>query len=94
MNETIAIKIMSPVAVVWEAQVIAISAENSEGAFDILPDHARFMSLLNTSEVTMELQDTTVKTFTFDNAVLFFEDNVAVIYIQEALQKIDAERLI
>mgnify|MGYP000554056454 CR=1 FL=1 len=87
MTQTIATKIMSPVAVVYEASTIAITAENSEGVFDILPDHARFMSLLNQTPITLELPDLSVKTFTFENAVLFFEDNTAVIYIQETLSK-------
>ena len=88
MNETIAVKIMSPVAVVWETQALSVSAENSEGVFDILPDHARFMSLLHNTPLTIELLDAEPRTFTFENAVLFFEDNVAVIYIQETLEKI------
>lgn len=88
MIETIAVKIMSPVALVWEAQAISISAENSEGVFDILPDHARFMTLIRTTPLTVQVQDAAPEIFTFENAVLFFEDNVAVIYIQEALEKI------
>lgn len=88
--QTIATKIMSPVAVVYEAPVTAITAENSEGVFDILPDHARFMSLLNPTPITLELPDASVATFTFENAVLFFEDNIAVIYIQEMVEKRDA----
>ena len=87
MTQTIATKIISPVAVVYEVSTIAITAENSEGVFDILPDHARFMSLLNQTPITLELPDLSVKTFTFENAVLFFEDNTAVIYIQETLSK-------
>jgi len=74
---------MSPVALVWQADVVSISAENREGVFDILPDHARFMSIINTAPVSIEGIDGTVKSFTFENAVLFFEDNKAVIYIQE-----------
>jgi F0F1-type ATP synthase epsilon subunit len=88
MNDTITIKIMSPVAVVWQVDALSVSAENSEGVFDILPDHARFMSLIRNTPVTIALPDSTTKTFTFKNAILFFEENNAVIYIQEPLRQI------
>ena len=87
-NGTIAVKIMSPVAVVWEVQASAVSAENTEGIFDILPDHARFMSLISNAPVTIELPDESLKTFTFENAMLFFEDNKLTIYIQEHLESV------
>lgn len=88
MNETIHTIIMSPVAKVWETEATVISAENSEGVFDILPDHARFMSLISATPVTIEQPDAPAQTFTFDNAVLFFEDNKAIIYVQEPLAQI------
>jgi F0F1-type ATP synthase epsilon subunit len=88
MIDTITVKIMSPVALVWETQALSVSAENSEGIFDILPDHARFMTLIRNMPLTVELPDSPAKTFTFENAILFFEENTAVIYIQETLQKI------
>lgn len=90
MSDTIHTTIMSPVAQVWETEALSISAENSEGAFDILPDHARFMSLISAAPVTIELPDASSKTFTFENAVLFYEDNKATIYVQELLPQIDA----
>lgn len=89
MKDSIAITIMSPVAKVWDTQAQMISAENSEGPFDILPDHARFMSLISNAPVVIELTDGFEKTFTFTDAVLFFADNKATIYIQEMLPKID-----
>jgi F0F1-type ATP synthase epsilon subunit len=87
MTKTIKVRIMSPVALVWEVDATAITAENSAGVFDILPDHARFLSLMNNTPFTVELVDGTKKLFTFENAMLFFEDNIAVIYIQEELRE-------
>lgn len=77
---------MSPVALVWEVEASALSAENRDGPFDILPDHARFLSLVGKAPLTVELIDGSTKSFTFENAMLFFEDNVATVYIQEELK--------
>lgn len=88
MPQTIHTKIMSPIAMVWDTQAIAITAENSEGVFDILPDHARFMSLINNTPVTIVISSAESRTFTFENAVLFFADNAATIYVQELLDSV------
>jgi len=77
---------MSPVALVWEVEAEALSAENRDGPFDVLPDHARFLSLVGEAPVAVTLRDGSSKTFNFENAVLFFEDNIATIYIQEELR--------
>ena len=86
MNDYFTVRIMSPVALVWEVDASSLSAENREGPFDILPDHARFLSLVGEAPLHIELADGSKKSFTFKNAMIFFQDNVATVYIQEALQ--------
>jgi F0F1-type ATP synthase epsilon subunit len=88
MNNSLHVIIQSPVAKVWEGEVLALSAENSEGVFDIWPDHARFMSLLNASALSLELPNAVKKSFTFQNALLYVAEDIATIYVQEPLQKI------
>lgn len=86
MIQTFSMRIMSPVALAWEAEVVSLTAANSEGPFDILPDHARFLSLVHNAPIAVELPDGTQQSFTFENAMLFFEDNELVLYIQEDLK--------
>jgi len=88
MSDSLRVIIQSPVATVWEGDVKALSAENSEGVFDILPDHARFMSLLNATPLALELVNDETKSFTFTDALLYVDDDVATIYVQEPLQEI------
>jgi F0F1-type ATP synthase epsilon subunit len=88
MNNSLRVIIQSPIAKVWEGDVLTLSAENSEGVFDILPDHARFMSLLNASAVSLELLNADTKSFTFQNALLYVAEDIATIYVQESLEKI------
>jgi F0F1-type ATP synthase epsilon subunit len=88
MSDTPRVIIQSPVAKVWEGDVKALSAENSEGVFDILPDHARFMSLLNATPLTLDLDEDQTKSFTFKDALLYVDADVATIYVQEPLQEI------
>lgn len=89
-EEVFSVRIMSPKACVWESdRVTSLSAENSEGIFDILPDHARFMSLIESSSpFAIELADGTSKEYTFENALLSCDENAVVIYIQEDLEQV------
>ena len=80
---------MSPQKCVWESsEAVSLSAENSAGAFDILPDHARFMSLVLDTPVIVELANGETKEFTFVDALLSCDDNNVVIYIQEDLNPV------
>jgi F0F1-type ATP synthase epsilon subunit len=85
MISVIYLVITSPSGVVWEGNVDSISSKNSEGFFDILPDHARFISLVSGHRIFIELSSSTKKEFLFQSAVLFFEDNKATIYVQDIL---------
>jgi len=81
-EETINIIIMSPEEVVWEGKATALSSRNEDGEFDILPNHANFITLIKNTDVTVLLLDESKhRTFRFEQAVLFFQENVAKIYI-------------
>ncbi len=80
-SNTIALTIMSPFEIIWKGDAFSISASNSEGVFDVLPDHARFVTLVDEKEVVVAGQNGETKTFFFSNAVLFFHDNIARMYI-------------
>lgn len=80
-KETISITIQSPDEVVWKGESEALSSENAEGPFDILPGHANFITLIKNTDVTLHLENKEAQTFSFDQAVLFFHQDVAKIYI-------------
>jgi F0F1-type ATP synthase epsilon subunit len=82
MSTVLRVIVQSPVAKVWEGEVVSLSAENSEGPFDILPDHARFMSLLEPDSLSIELPSSEVKSFKFTSALLYVDEDVATIYTQ------------
>ena len=80
-QDTFQVVVMSPDAVVWQGNALSLSSLNSEGPFDLLPDHARFMTLLQKVEVTLELPQDTQHVLHLEHAVLFFQDSKATIYI-------------
>lgn len=62
-------KIYSPFEVFYEGEVFSLSARNSQGPFDILPEHANFLSLVSEGDV---LVDTPYgkRTFRLDRGIL------------------------
>ena len=71
---------MTPEAIVFTGEVTEVSSENTEGPFTILPDHARFMTVLHEAPILVTLSDKTQKNFMFEHVVLYFQDNVAKFY--------------
>lgn len=85
MNETIQVSIMSPDEVLWQGQVAALSSSNAEGVFDILPGHANFMTLIKNTKVTLHLKENQEQVFSLDQAVLFFNEDAAKVYVHTSV---------
>ncbi len=81
MTEYMQVSILGPDEVVWEGKASILSSVNAEGDFDILPGHANFMTLIKDTDVNLVVEGGEEKTFSFDQAVLFFNEDVAKIYI-------------
>ena len=79
--DTILVVIMSPEAIVFKDEALSLSSTNSEGPFDVLPDHARFMTLIEKSPMIVYLKNGSQKEIPLEHAVLFFQDNKVTIYI-------------
>ena len=84
--EVIAVKLTSPEAVVWEGEALSLTSKNSEGIFDLYPDHARFMTLLEGVDVSLQLPNGQEEVFTIDKAVLLFQDATAKIYLHTHIE--------
>jgi F0F1-type ATP synthase epsilon subunit len=69
--KTIHVKVMSPKQTLFDGPAVALSSVNSQGKFDILPDHANFVTIVNKSPVII---------LTPDNKRVTFDLNIAIIY--------------
>lgn len=77
--ETLQVKIMTPRELVFEGRVASISSVNSAGNFDILPEHAGFLSIVENQSITLILPDKSVRDFRFEQAIIFLEANKVLI---------------
>jgi F0F1-type ATP synthase epsilon subunit len=74
------VKIQSPEGLIWEGEAESVSSENVLGKFDILPLHARFITIIQEKPIIAR-QGTEEKTFQFPRAVMFVHDDMVRIYI-------------
>ena len=78
-TERLHTRILTPDGLVWEGNVDAVSSKNSEGSFDILPEHANFITYIEGPSIVVRT-GSGAREFAFDKAVIALRDNVASIY--------------
>jgi F0F1-type ATP synthase epsilon subunit len=67
--------------ILFQAEVTAVSSLNGRGPFDILPEHAHFISLIF-KQITIHQKDGTQRQIDIDNGILHVEDDKINIYLE------------
>lgn len=81
MQDTIFnLKIASREGVIFEGKASSITSYNSKGKFDVLAQHANFISLLQKSVQIIDISGNT-KEVKFDNALMKVYQNQVSIYM-------------
>lgn len=77
---SLSVQILSPNGVIWQGNAYAVSSENSQGPFDLLPEHAHFISMVNKKPIQVSTESG-AETFTFDTSVIRLIDNEVKIFV-------------
>jgi F0F1-type ATP synthase epsilon subunit len=72
--------VMNPDERLWEGSAESVSSENSSGTFDILPQHANFVTIVRNKPITIRTLDGEEKKVTYKNAVLVIKEDALMIY--------------
>ena len=73
------VSVSNPNAVLWRGKAWAVSSENLQGAFDVLPQHSNFMTIVEGKEVVVHT-DGGEERFSFESAVIYHTDNQVSVY--------------
>ena len=73
------VQVLTPKGVMWEGEAQAVSSVNSQGAFDLLPEHAHFISLIENKPITV-LTNAGEQTFNFETAVVRLINDKVTVY--------------
>jgi F0F1-type ATP synthase epsilon subunit len=72
--------ILAPKKTIFSGDVIAVSSKNSSGNFDILPEHANFITLVENQPITIRMPDNKRLTFNFPVSIIYNSSNIVKIY--------------
>lgn len=79
-NKNFHLKIASRQGDIFDGEVSFVTSVNEEGEFDILPQHANFISLLKDKIIYKPLKDD-VRELKFDSALLRMKKNDLEVYL-------------
>lgn len=72
--------VATPDEKIWEGKAESVSSENSAGPFDILPQHANFVTMIKGKPILVRTLSEGEKTFTYKNAVITVSKDKVSIY--------------
>ena len=70
----------APFNVYYEGPAAAVSAVNSVGAFDVLPGHADFFSVLEPGDVVIDTPNE-VMSFPIESGIITVRDNQVMLFV-------------
>lgn len=79
-NPTIHVRIISPQQLILEADAQSVSSKNLSGAFDILPLHANFITMVEKSPIYVRIKGQKPLKFDFPMGIILASDNKVDIY--------------
>ena len=86
---TFHIRIISPQQLILDSEAESISSKNLYGPFDVLAQHANFITVLENSPIVVKIPDQKPVTYNFPLAIILVTENKVNIYtyIQPQLEK-------
>lgn len=88
-SQALHVRIISPQQIILEADAESISSKNLKGSFDILPQHANFITVVENFPIIIRVMNQKPQTFQFPIAIIHSQDNRVNIYtyIQPQIKK-------
>lgn len=74
------VRILNSKEVLFDGQALSVSSKNSAGKFDVLPEHANFITLLENTDVVVRGQNASPLKFHFKQAILYTSKDQVSIY--------------
>lgn len=81
IQDILEIKVWSPFRVYFDGQASSISGVNGTGAFDILPRHRNFITLLNPCDLVLQTRDGEIK-IRIASGVMQVHKNTVIVFLE------------
>lgn len=80
INPTLHVRIISPQQLILDTEASSVSSKNLQGSFDILAQHANFITLVENSPIVVRIPKQKPLIFKFPLAILITASNKVDIY--------------
>lgn len=80
------LRVITPKQVIYQGQALSVSSKNSAGKFDILPQHANFITIVQNSPIILRLANRKRVVFNFPIAIVYTSNNAVNIYTEISLK--------
>ena len=77
---TLHVRIISPQQLILDTEAQSVSSKNVQGNFDILPQHANFITLVENSPIVVRIPGQKPVSFKFPLAIIVNRENKVDIY--------------
>lgn len=74
------LKVISPQDTLFEGKAASLSSKNSSGNFDILAEHADFITIIENQPIVIRTEDKKKQTLQFDLAIIYTTKNNVIVY--------------
>ncbi len=79
-DPTLHVRIISPQQLILEADAQSVSSKNSQGPFDILAQHANFITMVEKNPIVVRVKGQKAQKFDFPMAIILATDNKVDIF--------------
>jgi F0F1-type ATP synthase epsilon subunit len=73
-------KFLTPTQVVFFGEVVSVAAENEEGKFSILPNHANFISVVTGDVIVRQKDSQKLKTLDVQHGIVHCKNNEVSVF--------------
>lgn len=78
--DLLTVKVISPQDTLFNGEAFALSSSNSSGNFDVLPQHADFITIVENQPITIQTEKKEKVTFQFPLAIIYTAKNNVTVY--------------
>lgn len=81
VKPTFNLLVTNPERVFFDGEAYSLSSKNDSGTFDILPNHAHFVSLLNDTKMDVVDKDNKKITFSISRGLISAKENKVRVFV-------------
>ncbi len=90
ISEYLNVRILTPQSILFNGQATSLSSVNSVGPFDILAEHANFITLTENSDIIIRTTNGEEVKFNFPLAIIYTIHNNITIYTSIQLPQLES----